>query len=160
MGTLQAIEGARLFRGLTAGQCAPFAPLAREQRFAKGETLFKLGDEASVLFVVRSGVVELTMPLSVHGAEQELVVGEAHPGETVAWSALIEPHRCTMSARAGSDVELLGFARADLQGALRADPETGMQVLTNLGMVVGRRLQVMQALWTRELQRSVNLTLA
>ena len=67
----------------------------------------KLGDEAAVLFVVRSGAVELTMPLSVRGADHELdvVVGEASQGETVAWSALIEPHRCTMSARAGSDVE-------------------------------------------------------
>lgn len=154
------LAAAQLFAGLTAEQRAPFAPLARPSRAARGQRLFSMGEPAGVLYVVADGVVELTMPLAVSGGEHEVVVGVARAGETVAWSALIEPHRYTMSARAGTDVELVGFARADLQEALRGHPETGLRVLENLAQVVGRRLQVVQVLWTRALQRSVNETFA
>ncbi len=110
--------------------------------------------------MVGEGLVELTMPLAIPGGDREVVVGIVRAGETLAWSALIEPHRFTMSARAGTDVELHGFARADLQAALRTHPEAGLRVLENLAKVVGRRLQVVQTLWTRSLQRSVNETFA
>lgn len=155
---LQVIAASSLFHGLSMEQCQAFAPLARPQHVAKGEYLFRLGQSASTLFIVRSGVVELTMPLSMKGEDQEVAVEEAHAGETVAWSALIDPYRFTMSARAGSDVELLGFSPPDLRAALAVQPDVGLRILTNLAQVIARRLQVTQTMWTRELQRAVNAT--
>ncbi len=155
----RAIAGSTLFRGLSVEQCAPFVPLAREQAFSKGATLFRLGEEAGLLFVVRSGIVHLTMPLAMPGGDHEMVVQEAHERDTVAWSALIEPYRYTMSGRAGTDVTLLGFAPDRLQEAMAAHPAAGQRMLTNLAQVIARRLQVMQAMWTRELQRTVTVTL-
>lgn len=156
--TLGAMLGSSLFRGLTAEQCESFVPLARAQSISKGDYLFRLGQPAGTLFIIRSGVVQLTMPLSVKGGDREVVVQEAHARETIAWSALIEPYRFTMSARAGTDVELIGFSPRELQVALEARPEVGLRILANLAQVIARRLQVMHTMRTRELQRAVNVT--
>ena len=79
-------------------------------------------------------------------------------GETVAWSALVAPFRFTMSGRAGTDVELIAFSTRELQAAIEAYPDAGVRVVTNLAAVIARRLQVMHAMWTRELQRTINVT--
>lgn len=158
MDRLHAIAGASLFRGLTTEQCASLAPLAGDKAFSKGDSLFRLGQPAGELFIIRSGVVQLTIPLSMRGGEREVVVEEAQAGETVAWSALVEPYRFTMSARAGTDVELLAFSPRELLAALDARPEIAQRVLTNLAQVIARRLHVTQAMWTRELQHAVSMT--
>lgn len=158
MATPHAVAASSLFRGLMPDQCEPFGPLAGEQSVSKGGYLFRLGEPAARLLVIRRGTVELTMPLSLKGGDRDVVVEEARAGETIAWSALIEPYRFTMSARAGTDVELLAFSRHALQRAMEAHPDAGLQILANLARVIVRRLQVMQTMWTRELQRTVNVT--
>ncbi|MBI2216124.1 MAG: Crp/Fnr family transcriptional regulator [Candidatus Rokubacteria bacterium] len=158
MDASNAVTGSSLFWGLSARQREPFAALARVQRVPEDEYLFRLGQPAEALLIVESGVVELTMPLSMNGKEREVVVQEAGAGETIAWSALIEPNRFTMSARAGTNVELLAFSAGELQAAIEAHPEAGLRIVTNLARVIARRLQVMHAMWTRELQRAVDDT--
>jgi len=156
---LQALTASSLFHELSKAQCQAFVPLAHPQHVARGEYLFRLGQPAATLYVVRSGVVELTMPLSMRNGEQEVTVEEARAGDTVAWSALIAPYRFTMSARAGDDVELLGFSSSDLRAALAAKPDVGLSIMANLAQVIARRLQVTQVVWTRGLQRGVDVSL-
>lgn len=158
MDTLDTLAGSSLFRGLTAEQCQVFVRLARERHVPKDDELFRLGQPAGTLFIVRSGVVCLTMLLSMKDADREVVVEEVQAGETLAWSALIEPCRFTMSARAGTEVELIGFSPREFRMALEAHPDAGLRIVTNLAGVIAKRLQVMHAMWTRELQRTVNLT--
>ncbi len=155
METRYDVAASNLFRGLTATECDPFVALALERTVGKGDYLFRLGEKAESLFIVLSGVVQLTMPLAMKSGDREVVVEEAHPGDTVAWSALIEPYHCTMSARAGTDVDLLVFPPRALEAALAAHSDAGLRVVTNLAKVIARRLQVTHAMWTRELQRVV-----
>jgi CRP-like cAMP-binding protein len=160
MDALNVATGSSLFWGLSARQCEPFVALARVQRAPKNHYLFRLGQPAEALLIVDSGVVELTMPLAMNGKEREVVVQEAAAGDTIAWSALVEPYRFTMSARAGTDVQLLAFSAGELQAAIDAQPEAGLRIVANLARVIGRRLQVIHTMWTRELQRAVNDTFA
>ncbi len=53
---------------------------------------------------------------------------------------------------------IIGFSPCDLQVAREARPEVGLRMLTNLAQVIARRLQVIHAMRTRELQRAVNIT--
>lgn len=155
MDTAAVFAASTLFRGLTPEQCAPFVPIAREHRVAAREYIFRLGEEAELLFVVRRGTVELTLPLKLTGEDRDVVVEEAREGDTIAWSALIEPHRFTMGGRGQGDVELLGFARRDLQTLVVALPDAGVRIMTNLSRVMGHRLHLVQTMWHRELQRTV-----
>lgn len=158
MDTLQAIHRSTLFSGVSAERCEAFLAIAREQQASQGSYLFRLGDAARMLCVIRSGTVQLTMPIAMNGTVREVVVQEAREGDTVAWSALIEPFRFTMSARAGTDVELIAFSTREFQAALEAYPDAGVRIVTNLATVIARRFHVMHTMWTRELQRTVNVT--
>lgn len=156
--TSHTLAASALFRGLSAEQCEPFVALVSEQHLAPGQILFQLGQPADALFIVRDGVVDLTMPLSMQGRDRDVVVQEAGTGETVAWSALIEPYRFTMNARARTEVELLAFSPRAFRVAVARHPDAGVWIMTNLAKVIARRLQVMHAMWTRELQRTVHET--
>jgi CRP-like cAMP-binding protein len=158
MDAAAAIAASTLFRGLTPAQCEPFVSIARERHIPAGEYIFRLGQEATSLFVVCDGVVELAVPLKLTGDDRDVVVEEAREGDTVAWSALVDPHRFTMSGRAGTDVVLIGFPRRDLQSMLAVQSDAGVRIMTNLAQVIGRRLHVVQTLWNRELQRTVSET--
>lgn len=158
MDVLTALERSTLFHGVSAAGCEAFAPLVRELRAVQDEYLFRLGEPAESLFIVRRGIVHLTMPLAMNGTVREVVVQEANEGDTIAWSAFIEPFRFTMSARAGTDVDLLGLSTLELHCALEAYPEDGVRIVTNLAKVIARRLQLMHTMWTREFQRAVNET--
>ena len=153
---LQKIEHARLLEGLSLPQLQTLGKIARESSFRAGEYVFKLGDKADAIFIIRAGTVSLLMPLTVLGVEKELPIEELAPGATVAWSALVPPHSLTMSARATVDVHLVGFGRENLHALFDEQPHLGRVLLGNLAAVVGRRLHLARAMWLSELQRSVS----
>jgi CRP-like cAMP-binding protein len=158
MDVLQALAASSLFQGVPPAQFEPLVPLAREERVRAGNHIFRLGDRAERLFIIRSGIVHLTMPIAVNGNERDVVVQEAREGETVGWSALVEPYRFTMSAAAGNDVELIAFSTRELQAVVEACPGAGLRIMANLARVIATRLQVMHTMWMRELQRAVSET--
>lgn len=152
------LKDAELFAGFSDSQRLVVAALARERRAAAGETLFRMGDQAEAFYVIVRGRVELVFPLTVMGETREVRFRSLEAGGTLAWSALVPPHRLTMSARAGTDVELLAFERAATLEALRAQPTIGHLVMSNLAGVVAIRFHEMLALWVREVQRNVSQT--
>jgi CRP/FNR family transcriptional regulator, cyclic AMP receptor protein len=158
MAALERLDEAQLFAGLSEVDCRAVAALARRRTVQAGEVLFHVGDAAEELYVIRSGRVELTFPLTVMGETKEIRFQSLEPGRTVAWSALVPPHRLTMSARAATEVELLGFERAPLLELFRQRPAVGHAVMARLCHVVAGRFQEMAALWVREVQRNVSQT--
>ena len=129
------------------------------QPLTSGQVLFELGSVADRLYVVQRGRISLTLPMTVGGRPRDVLVEERGPGQTVGWSALIPPHKFTLKAAAPLDSEVLAIPRLALEAHLEADPVVGYHVARNVAAVVGQRLQVMQAMWLREMQRLVSLTL-
>ena len=74
----------------------------------------------------------------------------------VGWSGLVPPHRYTLNASAPLVTELLALPRAALLAHFAACPAVGYVVCRNLAGIVGQRLQVLQAMWLREMQRSLD----
>jgi CRP-like cAMP-binding protein len=93
------------------------------------------------------------MPLG--GVVKDIPVEPAGPGKALGWSALVRPYRFTLSARATEPTEVVGFRRQDLLQIFEAAPREGNRFLTNLSELVGFRLLAFQALWVRELQRTL-----
>jgi CRP-like cAMP-binding protein len=134
--------------------------LAFHVRLASGELLFRLGGEADRLFVVERGRVALTLPMHIYDREQDLLVEECDAGQTLGWSALVKPHRFTLTAKALVETEVLVFMRDAMLDHFGAHPEVGYRVSRNLAALVGHRLQIVEAMWLREMQRVVKLTYA
>jgi CRP-like cAMP-binding protein len=147
--------GGELLNGLTDHEAGAIAALGSRVRLAAGDTLFPLGAPAESLFVVELGRVALTLPMQVRGREEDLLVEEALPGEMLGWSALIPPHHFTLKASASVATDLLSFPRLALAEHFAAMPHVGRTVLENVASVIGRRLQIFQAMWLREMQRAL-----
>ena len=146
--------------GIAEEDAAPVLALGTRIALSAGQVLFNLGDPAESLFVVERGRIALTLPMTVRDKEQDVLIEERSPGQTLGWSALVPPHRFTLKAAAAVDTEVLALPRAGLFDHFAAHPAVGYAVTRNLSAVVGHRLQVMQAMWLREVQRMVGASRA
>jgi CRP/FNR family transcriptional regulator, cyclic AMP receptor protein len=149
-----------LVEGLPSTDAASLLALGSSIEVAGGDTLFRLGDGADAIYVIERGCVALRLPMEVAGHPHDVVVEERGPGQTVGWSGLIPPHRFTLEAVAVVDSVLIALPRAALVRHFEAHPALGWAVTQNLATIVGRRLQVIQAMWLREVQRLVQLRYA
>ena len=144
-----------LLIGLSSAEVEQVIALGTRVTVPSGGALFKLGDPADRIFLVERGRIQLTLPMQVRGREEEILVEEKSPGQTVGWSALIPPHRFTLSARAPLTTEATALPRERLQQYLEGSPRTAYKISSNLALVIGRRLQLLQTMWLREMQRTI-----
>jgi CRP-like cAMP-binding protein len=149
-----------LLKGLEPGDAAALVALGTRLTLPAGSVLFTLGADAESAYAIESGRVSLTLPMQVGGREQDVLVEERTAGETVGWSALVPPHRFTLTAKTLIDSEVIAFSRVALLEHFASRPEVGLVVTRNLSAIMGQRLQVLQAMWLREIQRVVHMTVA
>ena len=149
------LASSELLRGIDGELLDRLEQAGRTLVAPSGMTLFRLGDPADNLYIVLRGRVALTLPIEIRAAQQDVTVDEKGRGDVLGWSALVPPHRSTMSAKAIIDSELFALPGEVLANALREQPAAGLEVMTNLASVIGRRMHLVQAMWLRELQRVV-----
>jgi CRP-like cAMP-binding protein len=144
-----------VLEGLAAADAAEILALGRPITLSRGDVLFALGATADDIYVIDRGRIALTLPIQVRGREENILVEERAPGQAVGWSALIPPHRFTLMATAPLETHVVALGREALLGHFEARPRVGLAVLRNVAAIVGQRLQVVQAMWLREMQRVV-----
>jgi CRP-like cAMP-binding protein len=145
-----------LFEGLDSSQGTEVLKLGLPLSLAAGEVLFRLGAEATSLYLLQSGLITLTMPMHIGGRDEDVRIDERLPGQTVGWSTLIPPHHFTLNATASVATDLLVFPRGRLLEHFESRPLVGYAISRNLAALVGERLQVFQAMWLRQVQQMVN----
>lgn len=146
-----------LLNGLSSAQIDKVLALGSRLTVPSGVSLFRLGESADRLSLVERGRIRLTLPMQVRGREQDILIEEKLPGEAVGWSALIPPYRFTLSATAPVETKIIALSRDALLNCFEGSPEIGQKISLNLAIVVGQRLQLVQAMWLREMQRTVEL---
>ena len=144
-----------LFIGLSPSEVDQVMALSTRLTVPHGGSLFRLGDPADRIFLIERGRIRLTLPMQLRGRDEEILLEEKSPGQTVGWSALIPPHRFTLSASAPLTTEVTVLRRDALQEYFESSPRTAYKVSSNLALVVGRRLQLLQTMWLREMQRTI-----
>ena len=146
-----------LLRSLTDQDVARVLAIGQHLSLPSGTVLFQLGAEADRIFLVERGRIRLTLPMHVEGRDEDILVEERVPGETVGWSALIPPHRFTLKGTAQMDSGVVALPRIALLELFADRPTLAYAITRNVAAVVGQRLQVFQAMWLREVQRVVEL---
>jgi CRP-like cAMP-binding protein len=144
-----------LFDGLSPEQIERVIALGSPATLPTGSVLFNLGDRADRIFVIERGRVALTLPIEVLEHSEDVLLEERVPGQAVGWSALIPPHHFTLKGVAVFETELLAFSRTALLDHFAEYPAVGHTVMRNVAATVGQRLQVVQTMWLREMQRVV-----
>ena len=148
-------ENSELLKDLTTEEVQRILALGTRVSVPSGASLFRLGDPAERLFLIERGRIRLTLPMQVRGRQEDVVVEERTAGQTVGWSALIPPHKFTLAASAPLESEVIALPREELRKHFAANSSVGYQVTLNLAVVIGHRLQLFQAMWLREMQRTV-----
>ena len=149
-----------LLRGLSSAEADQVLALGEKITVPSGGSLFRLGDPADHLYLTQRGRIRLTLPMMVRGREEDILVEEKSPGEMVGWSAFVPPYRFTLSAIAPLETEVLALSREALSAFCDSSPAVGYKIGMNLANLVGQRLQLVQAMWMREMQRTVELRTA
>jgi CRP-like cAMP-binding protein len=149
-----------LFRDLDAAQSAALMTITQRVRLSAGDILFHLGDDAAWLYSIEWGRISLSLPMRVRHRDEDVLVEERLPGQTFGWSAVIPPHRATLTATALAATELLAIPRDPLLELFEAQPKLAYLLTRSVATVVGHRLQVLQAMWLREIQRVVQMKVA
>ena len=144
-----------VFSGLEDEVVSSIAAIARRQTFATGEHPFLLGQAADRLFVVLSGSVDLCVPIAVMGTMRDITVETKGVGSALGWSAFVKPNRFRLSARAAAPCELAALSREELVLLFSKDAESGRKFVERIAEITAQRLLAVQAIWVRELQRSV-----
>ena len=149
------LETFPIFAGLTSAELDRVAQHCSNVRIERGEHLFKAGEAASALFVVRAGRIELHFDVVCYGATDLFVLDVKSAGDVCGWSALIPPHVFTLGAHAAEASELIRIDRTGLFACCEADTHLGYQVMKNIAGIVGERYQRTRQMLAGEIQNSL-----
>jgi len=109
-----------------------------QRKYKKGEVLFNQGDNGNTLFVIVSGVVQLTAVRD----EAELHISSLEPGHVLGEKAIlaVKPHKRFFGARAKTDVVAMEFSAADFEKLEKTSPETALEIMHRVCKVSVDRL--------------------
>ena len=124
------IAAVPLFAGLSASERSALARQATTVALPAGEWLFRQGDLAEAMFVVRTGRLEV---VGERPDGSEVVLRELRAGAPLGELALIRRSRRTASVRVRRDVELLRLDSAQFEAILASSTHVARSLLGTLG---------------------------
>jgi CRP-like cAMP-binding protein len=124
------------FGGFSASGLKELAMAGREQAVAEAETLFTEGGRADHFYFLAEGEMETLLKTD----EEDISISTIPAGEPVGWSAIVEPHIYTATARATRKSQVIAFPRPAL-AALLEDDHFAATFMRKLADLVSRRLR-------------------
>lgn len=115
--------------GLTDSQIEFLAGCARNVRFEAGEYLFREGEEANQLLLLREGRVWLEVQVPGRGA---VVLETLGKGDIVGLSWMFPPYRWYLDARAAETVRAFSFDARCLRQKMDEDHDLGYELSRRL----------------------------
>jgi CRP/FNR family transcriptional regulator, cyclic AMP receptor protein len=126
------------FAGLDPAFCQLVTGCAKNVRFEAGQALFREGEAADELYLLRQGRVALQISAPGRGTITIQTLGE---GEIVGLSWLLPPYRWTNDAKALELVRAIGIDGACLRRKCEADHDLGYELMKRVLPVLVQRLQ-------------------
>ena len=111
---------------------------ASNVRFNAGEMIFRQGEEANLLYLIRQGKVALEIPDSARGPIIVQTLGE---GDVLGWSWAITPYRWHFDARAVELTRAIALDGKRLRDKCEVDHDLGYEVMRRVTHVMEHRLQ-------------------
>mgnify|MGYP006308383701 CR=1 FL=1 len=153
---LDLLAGSELCAGLAGGELERLGELAEKGSAAQGQRIHQENQEAEELFLLTHGRVELRFGLPGRGDGRDTTVSVVRPGGFFGWSALVPPHRYTLTAVcAAAPCRFYRLRRGPTLGLFRVQPLIGYRVMRNLAGIMGRRFRSLQEELVREVGQEV-----
>jgi signal transduction histidine kinase len=123
------LESCKLFSSLSPDELASLKRVTREASFAGGADIFKEGDAGDVLYVVKSGLVQITAVIA--DAERQ-VLSRVPPGEVFGEFAVIDNQPRSATATAEAETTLYVVPREDLVAMLTSSPQFSFSMMREI----------------------------
>jgi len=142
MAIIDTLKSSELFEGLEPHHLEKVSVLCRGGSYQKGMMIFKEGDEAMELYVLTDGSVALEMEVCPVPNRPAIptAVEVVSKGEGFGWSALVEPHIYTLSARCMTNCTVLAIKGDRLRKVIADDPGLGYELMKRLACLISLRL--------------------
>ena len=126
------------FAGIGDATLKSIAMIAEEKSAAAETLLFREGDKAAALSVIVRGEIDIQYLL---GSGELRTVDTLMDGELLCWSALVEPFKCTATAKAVKSTELVSIAADKLRDLCDKDPLLGYKLTLKVAKLLAHRLE-------------------
>ena len=157
MGEPELISRLAIFSGVSSNILAQIAQHIEVLDCDSGEPVFQEGEEASHLYGVLDGEVDLILiardenlitdvqfeeytHVETETLEREIVVDSIGPGEVFGWSALTPSGKFTSKAVCAKKSRILAMPEKILKTVFREHPQTGYPFMEQLADIISKRL--------------------
>ncbi len=131
------LAGHPFVQGLPPGDLAALADLAMVADFEPNKILFRTGEDADRFFLIRSGVVSLTVDAGDPVPRTIELISE---GSALGWSWLFDPQQWQFDAVAKTPVRGIAFDAAALRAYCEDNPGFGYRLVLRMAEIIARRL--------------------
>ena len=130
------------FKNFNKDQLKKLASMATEESYKAGTQMYQSGDVARSLYLVKEGKVALLMDNYMGPGKPPMPVTIDIPtkGESMGWSAVVEPFMYTLTARCMDDTKLISFDSSQLRKLMDEDANVGFRVMQAVARVMSSRL--------------------
>lgn len=136
---MRSVDG---FQSLSNDDLAIIETFSKEKEFQQGERLFKEGDAADYLWVVRKGTLDLRFDLPGRETSEENTLSTIRENQIIGWSSLVPPYKYRLSAYCASrQCHAVMIEKDKLLGFLKENPKIGYPVFSAMLRLVGKRFQ-------------------
>lgn len=142
MAIIDDLKNSELFGGLATSYLEKLSPLCRGGSYRQGTMIFKEGSEATELYIMTDGRVAMEMELCPVPNRPAIPtpVDIVTKGQCIGWSALVEPHIYTLSARCMTNCIALSIKGDVLRKVMNEDTGLGYEVMKRLSKIISNRL--------------------
>jgi len=142
MASVDLLKQYGFFKGFSEGEFKKLADIAVEQSYKAGFQIWKKGDPAKNLYLLKEGKVVMVMDcyMSADKLSMQVTVDIATKGDAMGWSAVVAPYRYTLGARCIDDSEAIVFDAEKLNELLNKDSTLGFKFMQATAKVIASRL--------------------
>lgn len=129
-------------KDLSNDQLIKLESLAKEENYQAGSQLYSTGDSARCLYLLQEGKVALFMEnyMGPGKPPMQVTIDIIAKGESMGWSAVVDPFIYTLSARCLEDTKLIAFDSTSLRALMEEDCTLGYKIMQATAKVISLRL--------------------
>lgn len=121
---------------LTDDMLETLRTIIKERRFDTGENIFKEGDTADTLYMLKHGKVVLVQNISENIT---VSLGAIHAGFSFGWSAMLDENQYTSNAFCAEPCEVYAVDKNELMSMLEENHSMGYRLTQRLLRVIEKR---------------------
>ena len=142
---LDFLRNVDVFKGLNDIQLGGFEGHCREIEYRQNDRLFSEGDDATCLWIVKKGRVDLRFDLPDRTTSTKNTLSPVSESRSFGWSSLVAPYKFRLSAYcATNSCRVVQIDKNELEKIFNQDHRTGYQVMSNLVEIIAERFRQLQ----------------